>query len=99
MKQGGRPHTCSRPCAFEYNKKSRKKNHEKIRPAQNTQQIHSNPATATTSRRRATKHGPRVSPYSPDSIDPVFVEIGFVQLSQSAKTTNVTHTLTDGRTV
>ena len=40
------------------------------------------------------KHGPRVSPYSPDSIDPELVEIGHVQLSQSVKTTNVTHTLT-----
>ena len=55
----------------------------------------SSPATATTSRRRATKHVPRVSPYSPASIDPGFVEIGLVQLSQSVKTTNVTHTLTD----
>ena len=45
-------------------------------------EIHSIPATATTSRRRATKHVPRVSPYSPASIDPGFVEIGFVQLSQ-----------------
>ena len=34
-------------------------------------------------RRRATKHVPRVSPYSPASIDPGFVEIGHVQLSQS----------------
>ena len=42
----------------------------------------------------ATKHVPRVSPYSPASIDPEFVEIGLVQLSQSVKTTNVTHTLT-----
>ena len=36
----------------------------------------------TTSRRRATKHVQRVSPYSPASIDPGFVEIGLVQLSQ-----------------
>ena len=52
-------------------------------------EIHIGPATATTSRRRATKHVPRVSPYSPASIDPGFVEIGLVQLSQSVKTTNV----------
>ena len=52
-------------------------------------EIHSSPVTATTSRRRATKHVPRVSPYSPASIDPGFVEIGLVQLSQSVKTTNV----------
>ena len=41
---------------------------------------------------------PRVSPYSPDSIDPGFVEIGLVQLSQSVKTMNATHTLTDTQT-
>ena len=61
------------------------------------------PATATTSRRRAKIHVPRVSPYSPACIDTGFVEIGLVQLSQSVKTTNVTHTLeihrrTDGQT-
>ena len=58
-------------------------------------EIHSSPATATTSGRRATKHVPRVNPYSHASIEPGFVEIGFVQLSQSVKTTNVTHALTD----
>ena len=51
-------------------------------------EIHSSPATATTSKRCATKHVPRVSPSSPFSINPGFVEIGLVQLSQSAKTTN-----------
>ena len=38
------------------------------------------------------KHVPCVSPYSPDSIDPGFVEIGLVQLSHSVKKTNVIHT-------
>ena len=39
--------------------------------------IHSNPATATTSRRRAVKHVPLVSPcLHASSIDPGFVEIG-----------------------
>ena len=38
------------------------------------------------------KHVPRISPYLPASIDPGFVEIGLVQLSQSVKKTNVTHT-------
>ena len=61
-------------------------------------EIYSSPATATNSRRCATKHVPRVSPYPPASIDPEFVEIGLVQLSQSVKTTNVTHTLTDRQT-
>ena len=85
------PHTCSRPCAFEEKKRNPaapKTNHE----------IHSSPATATTSRRHATKHVPRVRPYSPASIDPGFVEIGLVQLSQSVRTTNVTHKQTDRQT-
>ena len=55
-------------------------------------EIHSNPATATTLRWPSTEHVPRVTPYSPASIDPGFVEIGLVQHSQSVKTTNVTHT-------
>ena len=57
--------------------------HEKSVPPKTHHEIHSSPATVTTSRRRATKHVSRVSPYSPDSIDPGFVEIGLVQLSQS----------------
>ena len=47
---------------------------------------------ATPSRRRTKNHVPRVSPCSPASIDQGFVEIGHAQLSQSVKTTNVTHT-------
>ena len=85
-----RPRTCSRPCAFE-EKSNRKKKTRKIPPHPK----HTTKSTAaTTSGRLATKHVPRVSPYSPASIDPEFVEIGLVQLSQSVKTTNVTHTLT-----
>ena len=41
------------------------------------------------------KHVPRVSLHSPASVDPGLVKIGLVQLSQSVKTTNVIHTLTD----
>ena len=66
-------------------------NTKKSAPPKTHLEIHSSPATATTSRRRAKKHVPRVSPYSPASIDIRFVEIGLVQLSQSVKTTNVTH--------
>ena len=55
-------------------------------------EIHSSPATATISRRRAAKHIPRVSPYLPASIDPGFAEIGFARLSHSVKATNVSHT-------
>ena len=38
---------------------------------------------------------PRVSPYLPATIDTGFVEVGLVLLSQSVKTTNATHALTD----
>ena len=84
-------------------KKMKKKNTKNPAPpkthnAKTNHEIHSSPATATNSRRRATKHVPRVSPYSPASTGPVFVEIGLVQLSQSVKTTNVTHTKTDRQT-
>ena len=68
---------------------------KKFAPPQTHHASHSSPATTTTSRRRAKTHAPRVSPYSPASIDTGFVKIGLVQLSQSVKTTNVTHTLTD----
>ena len=69
---------------------------KKLAPPKIHHEIHSRPATVTTSRRRATKHVPRVSPYSPASIDPGFVEkIGLVQLSQSLKATSVTHSHTD----
>ena len=68
------------------------KNTKEFAPPKTHHEIYSSPATATTSRRRATKHVPRVSPYSLASIDPGFVEIYLVQLSQSVKTTKVTHT-------
>ena len=75
----------------------RKKTKSKIKmkksgPPRTRNDIHSSPATGTTSRRRAIKHVPRRRPHSADSIDPGVVEIGLVQLSQSVKMTNVTHT-------
>ena len=81
------PHTC-RPCAFE------KKKPENSAPPKTHNEIHSSPTTACNSRRHAMKYVPCVGPYSPDSIDSGFLEIGLVQLSQSVKTTNVTHTHT-----
>ena len=66
-------------------KKIEKKNTEKSAPPKTHHEIHSSPVTATTSRRRATKHVPRDSPYSPASIDPGFVEIDRVQLSRSLR--------------
>ena len=75
--------------------RSKKKKHEKNAPPSKTHhEIHSSPATASNSRRHARKHVTRVSPYCLASINPGFVKIGLVQLSQSVKTTNVTHTLT-----
>ena len=79
-------------------KKNPKKIAEKSAPPETHHEIHSSPATASNSRRHARAYVPRVSPYSPVSIDPEFMEIGLVKLSQSAKTTNVTHTLTDTQT-
>ena len=70
-----------------------KKNTKKFAPPKTHHEIHSRAATATNSR-HASKHVPRVNPHSPASIDPGFVVIGLVQLSQSVKTTNVTHTHT-----
>ena len=58
------------------------KNKKTSTPPKAHHDIHSSQATATTSRRRATRHIPRVSPYTPASIDPGFVEITLVQLSQ-----------------
>ena len=55
-------------------------------------EIHSRRATATNARRRAAQDVPRISPHSPASIDPGFVEIGLVQLSQPVKKANVAHT-------
>ena len=71
------------------------KTRKKPAPPKTHYETHISPATATTSRQTATKCAPRVCPCPPASIDPGFVEIGLVQLSQSVKTTNVTHTYTD----
>ena len=74
----------------------KKTNKKKRNPAapKTHHEVHSSRATATISRRRATKRVPRVSPYSPTSVNPGLVEIGLVHLSQSVKTTNVTQTHT-----
>ena len=84
--------------AVSVRKKMKKKKTRNPAAPKTHHEIHSSPATASNSRRHARKHVPRVSPYSPASIDPGFVEIGLVQLSQSVKTTNVAHTLTGTQT-
>ena len=84
MRQGGLILAADRVCS---KKKKRKKTRNPAAPRTH-HEIHSSPATATTSRQRATKHVQRVSQYSPASVDPRFVEIGLVlvQLSQSVLT-------------
>ena len=72
-------------------KKKRRKTRNPAAPLTH-HEIHSIPATVTTSRRRETKHVPRVSPYLPASMDPGFVDIRLVQLSQSVNTPNIAHT-------
>ena len=78
MKQGGLILAAGRVRS----KKKKRKNTRNLAAPKTHHEIHGSPATATTSRRRATKHVPRVSPYSPASIDAGFVAIGLVQLSQ-----------------
>ena len=95
MKQGGLILAAGR---VRSKTKKTKKKPEKIAPPQTHHEIHSSPATETTPRRRAAKDVASVSPYPPASIDPGFVEIGFVQLSQSVKTANVIHAHTDRQT-
>ena len=70
------PHTCSRPCAFEEKYRKSKYNTKKNTAPKTRPEIRSSPATATTSRRRSTKHVPRVSPCPSASEDPGFVELG-----------------------
>ena len=86
VNEARRPHTYSRPCTFEEKQNEPPPRRNPAAPKTH-HEIQSSPAIATTSRRRATKHVPRVSPYSPAPIDPGFVESGLVQLSQSVKTT------------
>ena len=75
-------------------KKLGKKNKKKIRPIQNIPRKPQQPGDRDHLETASENHVPCVSQYSPASIDTGFVEIGLVQLSQSVKTTNVTHTLT-----
>ena len=78
-------------------KKRKKETRKNPAPPKTHHETHISPATAATSRRRAKHHVPHVSPYSPASRHTGFVEIGVVQLSQSVKTTDDTHTHADRR--
>ena len=80
-------------------KKNRKKQTRKNPGEPKTNhEIHSSPATATASRRHETKHVPRVSLYSPASIDPGFVEIGLVQTALAIRNNDECYTYTDRQT-
>ena len=73
-------------------KKNGEKKHKKIRRTQNTPRNPQQPGDRNQLETACDDHVPRVSPYFPDSVDPGFVQIGLVQLSQLVKMTNVTHT-------
>ena len=60
-------------------------------PRETHHKVHNSSVTAISSGRREVKHAPFVSPYTPAPIDPVLMEIGHAQLSQTSKKTNVTH--------
>ena len=83
VNEARRPHTSCRPCEFEEQNSKKTKTIKNTHCPKTHHDIHSSPETATTSIRRATRHVLRVCPYTPASIDPSFVEIGLVQLSQS----------------
>ena len=80
MRQGGFILHVDRVRSKKKNRKKQKQ--QKIHPAQNTPRYPQQPGDRDHLERRATRHIPRVSPYTPASIDPGFVEIGHVQLSQ-----------------
>ena len=72
--RGGLILAAGRVRSKKYEERKTKKPAKNIRPTQNTTRNH--PATATNSRRPATKHVARGSPYSrASSIDPGFMEI------------------------
>ena len=70
---------------------------EKSCPTHNTRRKPQQPSDRDQLVTTRNEHVPSVSPHSPASIDPGFVKIAVVQLSQSVKTTNVKHTLTDAQ--
>ena len=72
-------------------KKKSKKKHEKKRSTQNTPRTPQQQGDRDYLGTARDETRPTRWPISPASIDPGFVKIGLVQLSQSVKTTNVTH--------
>ena len=80
-------------------KTNEKKKHEKNCPTQNTPRKPQQPADRDQLETAGDEKRPPRWPYSLASIDPGFVEIGLVQLSQSVKRRMLhMHTQTDGQT-
>ena len=76
MARGGLILAAGRVRSKKYEEKNRKKKRKICAPPKTDIEIHSRPATATNSRRCATKHVASGSPYSrASSLDPAFVEI------------------------
>ena len=86
-------------CVRRKQKIEKKKTQKKVRPTQNTPRNPQQPGDRDHLETAREKNVLCVSPYSPASIDTAFVEIGLVQLSESVKTTNVTHTHTQTKKV
>ena len=70
MRQEASTYLQQAECVRRKNNTRKKQKQKNPAPPKTHHEIHSSPATATTSRRRATKHVSRVSPYSPASIVP-----------------------------
>ena len=92
------PYTCGRACAFEEKKKSKNKKHKKKRPTQNTPRNPQQPGDRGHLCTARDETPPTRLPILARFHRSRFVEIVLVQLSQSVKTTNVTHTLIDTQT-
>ena len=87
VNEARRPHTCSRPCAFQ-----RKKTKKKSRRTQNTPRNPQQSSDRDHLEAACDETRPTRSPTLARFIDLGFVQIGLVPLSSSVKTTNVTHT-------
>ena len=69
--------------AVRVRRKKTETKHKKIRPIKNTPRNPQQPGDRDHLETACNEHVPRVRLHSPTSIDPGFVEIGLVQLSQS----------------
>ena len=88
------PHPVDADCSGSTNLKMQThgKSTKKSRSTENTPRNPHQPGDCDHLETARKKHVSRVNPYSPASIDTGFAEMGLARLSQSVKTTNVTHT-------